>query len=85
MKVLEMALEGKSFFGGNSIGYVAWIGLWAQIVGQIVNTEVISELYWVKTVAESPIIKESTPSKDKLLEHFVGFRKMLTTISSATY
>ncbi|KAJ9146488.1 hypothetical protein P3X46_028747 [Hevea brasiliensis] len=45
LKTLESALEGKKFFGGETIGYLeiasGWIRLWTQIVEEIAGVNVI--------------------------------------------
>uniref|UniRef100_A0A5B6YSX6 Probable glutathione S-transferase n=1 Tax=Davidia involucrata TaxID=16924 RepID=A0A5B6YSX6_DAVIN len=87
LKTLESGLEGKHFFGGETIGFVdiaaAWIGCWARIVEKIVDIKLIDEEKipllntWFQDVLEVPIIKECVPARDKLLVHYIGFHKML--------
>ncbi|CAL9024248.1 unnamed protein product [Prunus brigantina] len=92
LKILESGLGGKQFFGGESIGFVdiaaGWIGLWARIVEEIaevnlIDTETMPLLNaWFGRVLEFPILKECLPPQDILLEHSRGFHKILTTASS---
>ncbi|KAA8528329.1 hypothetical protein F0562_035684 [Nyssa sinensis] len=87
LKTLESVLEGKHFFGGETIGFVdiaaAWIGCWARIVEEIVGIKLIDEEKvpllnaWFQDVLEVPIIKECVPPRDKLLVHYMSFHKML--------
>ena len=78
-KVLESGLEGKRFFGGETIGFVdiaaGWIGCWAQITAEIIGIKLIDAetmplLHsWFQDFLEIPLIKECMPPQDKLLEH----------------
>ncbi|TXG52714.1 hypothetical protein EZV62_021883 [Acer yangbiense] len=92
LKTLESALQGKPFFGGETIGFldiaVGWIGIWARIVEEIVDVNLIDAetmpllTDWLKKFLEVPIIKASIPPWDKLLEHNKGFHKILTVAST---
>ena len=91
-KVLESGLEGKRFFGGETIGFVdiaaGWIGCWAQITGEIIGIKLIDAetmplLHsWFQDFLEIPLIKECMPPQDKLLEHNREFHKILTAAST---
>ncbi|KAI6687844.1 hypothetical protein NL676_024672 [Syzygium grande] len=86
LKILESGLEGKLFFGGETINFVdvatGWIGCWAQIVEEITGTSLIdaenmpSLDAWFKRFLELPVIKECVPPWDKLIELNSGFHKM---------
>lgn len=92
LKTLESGLEGKPFFGGETIGFVdisaAWIGIWAKITGEIVSIKLVDEekmpllCAWLQGVLENPIIKDCLPPGEKLLEHNRGFHRMLMGASS---
>ncbi|KAM1134953.1 hypothetical protein ACFX13_044839 [Malus domestica] len=92
LKTLESALAGKDFFGGETVGFLdiaaGWIGLWARIVEEIadvnlIDTETMPLLNaWFGRVLEAPVLKECVPPQDKLLEHNRGFHKILTAASS---
>lgn len=47
LKILESSLEGKRFFGGETISFVdvvaGWIGYWARIIKKIMNVKLIDE------------------------------------------
>ncbi|KAK3023264.1 hypothetical protein RJ639_044430 [Escallonia herrerae] len=91
LKILESALEGKRFFGGEAIGFadiaIGWMGIWTRIVEEITNVKLIDEASmpllsaWFQDFLDAPIIKERVPPQDKLLEHNKGFHKMLTATS----
>ncbi|KAG5541828.1 hypothetical protein RHGRI_021612 [Rhododendron griersonianum] len=87
LKTLESGLEGKPFFGGETIGFVdisaAWIEIWAKITEEIVNIKLVDEesmpllCVWFEHVLENPIIKECLPPREKLLEHIKGVHRRL--------
>lgn len=91
-KALESGLEGKHFFGGETIGFLdiaaGWLGCWAQMTGEIVGINLIDAetmpvlSAWFKDFLEVPVIKECMPPLDKLLEHNKGFHKILTSAST---
>ena len=92
LKTLESGLEGKRFFGGETIGFVdiaaGWIGCWAQMTGEIIGIKLIDAETmplldaWFKDFLEVPFIKECMPPQDKLLEHNREFHKILTAAST---
>ncbi|XP_057425215.1 glutathione transferase GST 23-like [Lotus japonicus] len=92
LKILEGGLEGKRYFGGETIGFadiaIGWLRYWVGIVEEIVginliDTESMAKLNaWFDDFQELPIIKESMPPRDKLLEKNKAFHKFL--ISSST-
>lgn len=87
LKTLESALEGKHFFGGETIGFldiaVGWIGCWARMNEEVAGVNMIDgEMMpllsaWFQKFLELPIIKECLPPQDKLLVHTKEFHKML--------
>ncbi|KAJ4824128.1 hypothetical protein Tsubulata_041820 [Turnera subulata] len=92
LKILESYLAEKPFFGGETIGFVdivaGWIGIWARIVEEIVdanlmdagNTPLLNA--WFDNFLELPAIKECVPPIDQLLEHNKSFHKSLTATST---
>lgn len=83
LKTLESGLEGKLFFGGETINFAdvatGYIGCWARIVEEITGTTLIdaesmpSLDAWSKRFLELPVIKECVPPWDKLIELNSGF------------
>jgi len=92
LKTLESGLEGKPFFGGETIGFVdisaAWMGIWAKITEDIVNIKLVDEekmpllSVWFQQVLENPIIKDCLPPREKLIDHMNGFHKVLLMAAS---
>ncbi|XP_061998927.1 glutathione transferase GST 23-like [Rosa rugosa] len=88
LKILGSGLGEKQFFGGESTGFVdiaaGWIGIWARMVEDIAEVNLIDTKMmplldaWFRRFLEVSIIKECLPPQDKLLEHMKGFHKMLT-------
>lgn len=86
LKALESGLEGKLFFGGETINFAdvatGYIGCWARIVEEITGTSLIdaenmpSLDAWSKRFLELPIIKECVPPWDKLIEFNSRLLKM---------
>ncbi|KAI3412778.1 uncharacterized protein J3R85_016902 [Psidium guajava] len=86
LKTLESGLDGKLFFGGETINFAdvatRWIGCWARIVEEITGTSLIdaedmpSLDAWSKRFLELPVIKECVPPWGKLIELNSGFLKM---------
>ncbi|KAJ0024567.1 hypothetical protein Pint_08415 [Pistacia integerrima] len=92
LRTLEKGLEGKPFFGGETISFldiaVGWIGIWGRAVEEIVGVNLFDAetmplfTAWLNKFLEFPIIKECLPSWDILLEHTKGFHKILTAAST---
>ncbi|KAK7843970.1 glutathione transferase gst 23, partial [Quercus suber] len=75
LKTLESGLEGKRFFGGETIDFV--------ILLLLIDAETMPLLdAWFKDFLEVPFIKECMPPWDKLLEHNKEFHKILTAAST---
>lgn len=82
LKSLEGALEGKKFFGGETIGYLeiaaGWIRPWTQIVEEIAGVKVMDAETmpllntWFDNFLQVPAVKECIPPRDKLREHLKG-------------
>lgn len=92
LKILETGLEGKRFFGGETIGFVdivaGWIGVWARLVEEIAGVNLIDETTmpllnaWFQSFLSVPVVKECLPPWEKLLEHNKEFQRVLVSGSS---
>ena len=77
---LEKEIEGKKYFGGESIGYldlsIGWIPLWISVMEKVgemklLETEKFPFLHkWSQNFMETPLIRECLPSREALLVHF---------------
>ncbi|GMH10190.1 hypothetical protein Nepgr_012031 [Nepenthes gracilis] len=79
LMILEKVLEGKSFFGGERIGFVDivanviayWVFLYQEAVEKEVLTEEFSVLCnWKDKYVNHSIIKETLPPKDKSVAYY---------------
>lgn len=80
LKTLETALQGKKFFGGESIGLVDIMGnflvYWLEVIQQVagivlIDGEKLPILHqWAEVLVNTSVVKESLPPRDKLLEFF---------------
>ncbi|XAR48526.1 Glutathione transferase [Bertholletia excelsa] len=92
LKVLEGGLEGRRFFGGETIGFadiaIAWFGIWVPMSGEIIGIKLVDKetmpclFSWFQEVLEAPILKECIPTRDKLFSHMKSFHQMLTSAST---
>ncbi|CAL0319315.1 unnamed protein product [Lupinus luteus] len=92
LKTLESGLEGKRYFGGETIGFTdvatAWLGCWVRLVEEIVginliDTKSMAKLNaWFDDFLVHPIIKECMPPREKLMEHNKVFYKVFTSLST---
>ncbi|TYI11123.1 hypothetical protein ES332_A09G189500v1 [Gossypium tomentosum] len=82
MKTLESALNGKKFFGGETIGMVdivaSSVGYFIRVTQEIMGLNLLSadkfpQLFqWSEDFANCSIVKESLPPRDKLLPFVKG-------------
>ncbi|KAJ0984676.1 hypothetical protein J5N97_003032 [Dioscorea zingiberensis] len=76
LKTLEKALEGKKFFGGETIGYLdivaGWMPCWLRMFEEIVEVTVVDAKTlplmnaWFDNFLKVEVVKRSLPPKDKL-------------------
>ncbi|MBA0615868.1 hypothetical protein Godav_015975, partial [Gossypium davidsonii] len=82
LKTLESALNGKKFFGGETIGMVdivaSSVGYFIRVTQEIMGQNLLSadkfpQLFqWSEDFANCSIVKESLPPRDKLLPFVKG-------------
>ncbi|KAH6798186.1 glutathione S-transferase TAU 8 [Perilla frutescens var. hirtella] len=80
LKFLEEEIEGKKFFGGDSIGVVDivanFFAHWFLILQELAGLEILSEekfpnlWKWVNEYCNDNFLKENLPDKDKLTASF---------------
>ncbi|XP_058079013.1 glutathione transferase GST 23-like [Magnolia sinica] len=92
LKTLDAELEGKKFFGGETIGFVdlvaGWIPHWLTVLEEVAGKKLLDAYRfpsldaWGKNFMEVPVIKENVPPHDKMMTTLLGKRKNM--FSSAT-
>ncbi|KAK7382485.1 hypothetical protein VNO80_01338 [Phaseolus coccineus] len=85
LEILQEALKGKRFFGGESIGLVDiaanFIGYWVAILQEIAGLKLLTlekfpKLYkWSQDFLNHPVIKEGLPPRDELFAFFKASAK----------
>ncbi|GLU12946.1 hypothetical protein SLE2022_296000 [Rubroshorea leprosula] len=81
-KFLEKQIEGKKFFSGEQIGYLdlvlGWIPIYLNVMEEVgdmklVDAERFPLLHeWSQNFIETPLIKECSPARDKLVNYFTA-------------
>ncbi|XP_077214319.1 glutathione transferase GST 23-like [Tasmannia lanceolata] len=87
LRILEEGLQGKKFFGGETIGFVdvvgGWIAYWVPVIEEIIGIKIVEEESlplinkWFKDILDFNIVKESLPPRDKLVALQKVYREML--------
>lgn len=80
LKHLVDELNGKTFFGGESVGLVdiaaIVVGYWLDVMQEAAGMEVLSRekharIYeWMEAMSKCSVIKENLPPRDKLLAYY---------------
>ncbi|XP_068658150.1 glutathione transferase GST 23-like [Aristolochia californica] len=92
LKTLEQGLEGKKFFGGDSVGFVdivaGWIAYWTPMIEEILGLKIIDEneapalKKWFQDILDIPVLKQCLPPREKLLSHLRGKRLELSGVGN---
>lgn len=85
LKTLEGHLEGKKFFGGDTIGFVDIIAGWVPsllgIIEEIIGIKIINEedlpliSAWIKDFMDHNLLKETMPPQEKVMAHMRAIRE----------
>ncbi|XVF55169.1 hypothetical protein PTKIN_Ptkin06aG0015100 [Pterospermum kingtungense] len=80
LKTLESALNGKRFFGGDTVGLVDiaanFIGYWLRLIQEATGHDLLSAekfpalFKWSDEFVSCSVVKDSLPPRDKLLAFF---------------
>ncbi|XP_062157032.1 glutathione transferase GST 23-like [Alnus glutinosa] len=93
LKYLEEELRGKKFFSGEKIGLVdlafGWIANLVDVFEEVKGVTLIDHenhpllLAWKQNFMDAPIIKESWPSRDKLITKYHAMLEAYTAKEAA--
>ncbi|OAY76199.1 Glutathione transferase GST 23 [Ananas comosus] len=85
LNILEEKLEGKRFFGGETIGYadisLGWISYMVSLLDDVTNVKLIDEVtypllsQWISNFTSSPLINDSLPPRDRMVSKFRMLRE----------
>uniref|UniRef100_A0A5B7B5S7 Probable glutathione S-transferase n=1 Tax=Davidia involucrata TaxID=16924 RepID=A0A5B7B5S7_DAVIN len=85
LEILEGELKGKRFFGGDTIGFLdivlGRIPGWLGAIEEVACIKVFDPIEyprmkkWMDSFSELPMIKESLPPRNNLVQHFHKFRQ----------
>ncbi|KAK3041355.1 hypothetical protein RJ639_002336 [Escallonia herrerae] len=80
LEKIEGELKGKSFFGGEAIGYLdlvlGWISYFLPVWDEISSMQLLDPLKfpfittWKNNFLENPVIKDHLPPKEKTVVYF---------------
>ncbi|KAH0666617.1 hypothetical protein KY285_027823 [Solanum tuberosum] len=89
---IEKQIEGKKFFGGEQIGYLdlvmGWKTLWLSAMEEVGNVKLLdpekfpSLHQWTENFKEIPIIHESMPQQETLVNYFQGGLNYLRSLAA---
>lgn len=93
LSLLEAQLQGRRFFGGDSIGIVDiatsmlayWLGVFEEIGGvNVLTDEEYPELYkWAKRYVDDETVKQCLPDRDKLVAQFSAYKEMFRAMAAS--
>lgn len=82
MALLDKEIEGKRFFGGEKINYLdlaaGWMCHWLDVLDEVGEMKVfdkerVPSLHeWAQNFIHTPVIKESLPPRENLVNNFKG-------------
>ncbi|XP_077212789.1 glutathione transferase GST 23-like [Tasmannia lanceolata] len=85
LRTLEEGLKGTKFFGGETLGFVDVVAgshaFLFRVIEEIIGIKIIEEESlplinkWFEDILDFNIVKESLPSRDKLLVHIKAVRE----------
>ncbi|KAK2981906.1 hypothetical protein RJ640_005761 [Escallonia rubra] len=94
LEKIEGELKGKSFFGGEAIGYLdlalGWISYWLPVWDEISSLQLLDSLKfpsittWQNNFLENPVIKENLPPKEKMVVYFHNRSKELAPVMASS-
>ncbi|CAA7389105.1 unnamed protein product [Spirodela intermedia] len=84
LRTLETALEGKKFFGGDTIGFVdivvSFLTPWMEVLQEMARIRLLEEenyprlCRWVRDFSSCDVVKETRPPREKLVAFFATLK-----------
>lgn len=93
LQALEQQLEGKKFYGGETVGYldlvVGWIPRWLPAMEEVGEMKLLdAERFpclhaWAENWVDLPIIKERLPPLESVVEYFHGSKQYMLSLAAS--
>ncbi|XP_050222000.1 probable glutathione S-transferase [Mercurialis annua] len=93
LEILEAELNGNKYFGGEIFGFVdivlCWISRWVGVIEKTADVAILDlEKFpnleaWIQNVLHLPIVKETMPPHDKLIQYFAKIRQFALASAAA--
>ncbi|CAO2196241.1 unnamed protein product [Urochloa humidicola] len=92
LTLVEAQIDGKRFFGGDSIGYLDiafsglshWMGVFEEVTGVTLMGDEYPALHrWAKEYSSSEAVKQCLPDRDRLKGHFTAKRDKIKMVAMA--
>ncbi|KAK3032045.1 hypothetical protein RJ639_035482 [Escallonia herrerae] len=94
LEKIEGELKGKSFFGGEAIGYLdvalGWISYWLLVWDEMRSMQLLDPLKfpsittWMNNFLENPVVKENLPPKEKMVVYFNKRSKEMAPVMASS-
>jgi glutathione S-transferase len=90
LALLEVQLNGKRFFGGNTVGYLdvaaCELGPWLSVLEEVNGVTVVDEdeypalRRWSKEYNSCEALKQCVPNRDRLVAYFTENKEKYKTL-----
>ncbi|KAF8781208.1 hypothetical protein HU200_000674 [Digitaria exilis] len=94
LALMEAQLEGKRFFGGDSVGFVDiaacnlahWLGVFEEIGGVsplLTDEEYPALCQWTKRYVADEAVKQCLPNREELVAMYSAFKEMIQAMAAS--
>lgn len=77
---IEEEIKGKTFFGGESLGFLdialGWISLWLPVWEEVGSFKILDSVKfpgissWLQNLLSQPVIREKLPPKERVVKFY---------------